>query len=63
MKPGRLKAGPCHLSYIEIGEETTNLEEGLLDAQLFTLRITDNHFANIIHFLTTRMALEGCVSQ
>jgi len=32
MKPGRLNVGPYHLSLIEIGEEPTNLEEGLLDA-------------------------------
>ena len=34
VKPGRLNAGPDHLSHIETGEEPTNLEEGLPDAQL-----------------------------
>ena len=28
-------------------------EEGLLDAQLFMVHVVDNHFADIIHFLTT----------
>jgi len=63
MKLGCLKAGPDHLLHIEIGEEPTNLEEGLLDAQLFVLRMADNHFAEIIHFLTTGTTLEGYTSQ
>eukprot|EP00253_Pinus_taeda_P004038 PITA_04038 len=50
---------PDHLSCIETGEDPTNLEEGLPDAQLFVVRVADKHFADIIHFLTTRMALEG----
>lgn len=29
VKPGRLNVGSDHLSWIEIGEEPTNLEEGL----------------------------------
>jgi len=40
-----------HLSLIETGEEPTNLEEGLPDAHLFVVRVTNNHFADIIHFL------------
>lgn len=31
LKPGRLNVRPDHLSQNEIGEEPTNLEEGLLD--------------------------------
>jgi len=50
-----LNARPDHLSRIEIGEEPTNLEEGLLDMQLFTVRVADNYFVDIIHFLTTGM--------
>ena len=52
VKPGRLNAGPEHLSRIETGEEPTNLEKGLPDAQLFAVRIADGHFKDIIHFLT-----------
>ena len=32
VKPGRLNAGPYHLSRIETGEEPNNIEEGLPDA-------------------------------
>ena len=39
MKPGRLNAGPNHLSCIEIGEDPTNLEEGFPDAQLFIVHV------------------------
>lgn len=63
MKPGRLNAGHDHLLRIETGEEPNNLEEGLLDAQLFTVRVANNHFVNIIQFLTMGMAPEGYTSQ
>eukprot|EP00253_Pinus_taeda_P031345 PITA_31345 len=53
---GRLNVGLDHLSRIETGEEPTNLEEGLPDAQLFAVRVTDRHFEDIIHFLTTGIA-------
>ena len=56
VKPGCLNAGPNHLSRIETGEEPTNLEEGLPDAQLFAVHIPYRHFKDIIHFLTTRTA-------
>eukprot|EP00253_Pinus_taeda_P017205 PITA_17205 len=62
VKPGRLNIGPDHLSWIETGEESTNLEEGLLDAQLFAVRVADNHFVDIIHFITTGMAPKGYTS-
>jgi len=39
------------------------LEERLPNAQLFVVRIADNHFADIIHFLTMRIAPEGYTSQ
>lgn len=48
MKPGWLNAALDHLSHIEIGEEPTNLEEGLSDVQLFAVHIADNHFLDII---------------
>ena len=62
VKPGRLNARPDHLSWIETGEEPNNLEEGLPDAHIFAVRVADNHFADIIHFLTTGMTLEGYTS-
>lgn len=54
-----MNAGPEHLSWIEIGEEPTNLEEGIPDAQLFSMRITNEHFEDIIHFLKKETSLEG----
>ena len=56
IKPGRLNGGPDHLSHIDTGEEPTNLDEGLPDAQLFTIKLVDAHFADIIEFLTTGVA-------
>lgn len=53
---------PDHLSRIETGEEPTNLEEGLLDAQLFSVCVANNHFADIIHFLTIGTNPEGIES-
>jgi len=35
------------------------LEEGLPDTYLFVVCIVDGYFEDIIHFLTTRTALEG----
>eukprot|EP00253_Pinus_taeda_P022643 PITA_22643 len=46
-----------------VREEPTNLEQGLPDAQLFAVGVADNHFADIIHFLTMRMAPKGYTSQ
>ena len=59
VKLGRLNAGPDHLSRIETSEEPTNLEDGLLDAQLYAVRVADGDFEDIIHFLTTRTMPQG----
>ena len=56
VKPRRLNVGPDQLSRIENWEEPTTLEEGLPYAQLFSIKVVDEHFAKIIHFLTTGMA-------
>eukprot|EP00253_Pinus_taeda_P014337 PITA_14337 len=51
------------MSRIEIGEEPINLEDRLPDAYLFALHIADNHFVDIIHFLTMGTTLEVYTSQ
>lgn len=53
VKPRHLNTGLDHLSQIEMGEEPTNLEEGLHDAKIFAVRVMDRHFEDIINFLTT----------
>lgn len=59
----RLNVGPDHLSQIENGEEPTNIDEGLLDAQLFPVRVASEHFAENIQFLSTGIAPEGYMTQ
>lgn len=56
VKPGRLNARLDHLSRLETGEEPTNIEDNILDAHLFAIRIVDDPFTNIIQFLTIGMA-------
>jgi hypothetical protein len=56
VNPGRLNAGPDHLSRITNGEEPSNLEDNFPDAQLFSVQIADEYFADIIEFLSTRFA-------
>ena len=63
VNPGRLSAGPNHLSRIEIDEEPTNLDEGLLDAQLFFVHVLDYHFADIIQLMTIGTTPKGYSTQ
>jgi hypothetical protein len=56
VKPGRMNKGPDHLSRLEHGEEPTNLEDTLSDAQMLAIRNIDDHFAEIVQFLSTGMA-------
>jgi hypothetical protein len=56
VKPGKLNVGPDHLSRIAHGEEPMNLEENFPDANLFSVHIVDDYFADIIGFLSTGMA-------
>lgn len=58
VKPRRLNAAPDHLLHIETGEEPTNLEEGLPNAQPLAVYVAYGHFEDIIHFLTIGTALE-----
>ena len=44
VKPGKLNLGPDHLSRLELGEEPTSLDEGLPDAQLFSIQMVDDYF-------------------
>jgi len=41
VKPGKLNVGPDHLSWLGLGEAGGNLDENLLDAQLFFIRMVD----------------------
>jgi hypothetical protein len=56
VKPGRMNKGPDHLSRLEHGEEPTSLEDALSDAQLLAIRNIDDHFTEIVQFLSTGMA-------
>jgi hypothetical protein len=56
VKPGRMNKGPNHLSRLEHGEEPTSLEDTLLDAQLLAIRNIDDHFTEIVQFLSIGMA-------
>ena len=58
VKLGRLNAGLDHLSRIETGEEPTNIEDGLPNAQLFRVDMVDDHYSTIIHFLVTGVSPE-----
>jgi hypothetical protein len=48
VKPGKLNVGLDHLSWVTNGEEPTRLEDNFLDAQLFSVQITNDHFTEII---------------
>jgi hypothetical protein len=41
VEPGKLNAGPDHLSRVTNREEPTNLEDNFPDAQLFSVQIVD----------------------
>jgi hypothetical protein len=56
VKPWRMNKGPDHLSKLEHGEELTSLEDALPDAQLLANRKIDDHFAEIVQFLSIGMA-------
>jgi hypothetical protein len=56
VKPRRMNNGPDHLSRLEHGEEPSSLEDTMSDAQLLDIRNIDEHFAEIVQFLSTGMA-------
>ena len=47
------------MSILESGEEPVNLDDSLLDTQLFAITMLDDQYKDIIHFLSTEYALEG----
>jgi hypothetical protein len=51
-----MNKGLDHLSRLEHGEEPTSLEDTLSDAQLLAIRKIDEHFAEIVQFLSIGMA-------
>jgi hypothetical protein len=56
VKPGRMNKGPDHFSRLEHGGDPTSLEDTLPDAQLLAIRRVDDHFTEIVQFLSTGMA-------
>jgi hypothetical protein len=56
VKPGRMNKGPDHLSRLEHGEEPTSLEDTLPNAQFLTIWNMDDHFTDIVQFLSIGMA-------
>jgi hypothetical protein len=56
VKTGRMNKGPDHLSRLEHGKEPANMEDTLPNAQLLSIRKTDDHFTDIVQFMSTGMA-------
>jgi hypothetical protein len=52
-----MNKGPDHLSKLENGEEPTSLEDTLPDEKFLAIRKVDDHFDEIVQFLSTGMAL------
>jgi hypothetical protein len=50
-----MNKGPDHKSRLEHGKEPNSLEDTLLDAQFLSIRKMDDHFIDIVQFLSTRM--------
>jgi len=59
----RLNVGSDHLSRIKNGKYPTYIDEGLPNVQPFSIGVVDDHFGDIIHFLSTDVALEGHTTQ
>ena len=51
-----MNKGPDHLSRLEHGEEPNSLEDTLPDAQLLAITNIDDHFSDIVQFLSIGMA-------
>ena len=59
VKSDQLNSRPNHLSRLKSGEEPVNIDDSLPDAQLFVITMFDDHYKDIIHFLSTIYAPEG----
>ena len=55
VKEGKMNVGPDNLWRVTNGEEPTNLEDNLPDAQLFSVQVVDEYFVDIIEYLSTRV--------
>jgi hypothetical protein len=51
-----MNKGPDHLSRLEHGEEPTSLEDTQRDAKLLSIKKVDDHFVEIVQFLSIGMA-------
>jgi hypothetical protein len=56
VNPRRMNKGPDHLLRLEHGEELTSLEDTLPDEKLLAIRKDDEHFTEIVQFLSIGMA-------
>jgi hypothetical protein len=56
VKPKKLNVGLDHLSRILTGEDVGNVDYNFPDAQLFTVRMVDDYFTNIVEFLNKGVA-------
>jgi hypothetical protein len=52
VKPGRLNVGPDHLLRITNGKEHKKLEDNFPNAQLFSVQVTNEYFAEIIEYFS-----------
>jgi len=52
----RLNVGPHHIFKRETQEEPTSLEDSMPDTQIFSIKVVDDDFADIIQFLSTGMS-------
>lgn len=57
MKPSKLNVGLDYLSRIDSSEEGGNMDDNLPDAQLFSIRMVDYHFGDIIQFPSIGVSL------
>jgi hypothetical protein len=57
VKPRRMNKRPDHLSRLEHGDEPTSLYDTLPDAYLLAIKKVDDHFVEIVQFLSTRVTL------
>jgi hypothetical protein len=56
VKLGRMNKGPDHISRLEHGEEPTSLDDTLSDALFLAIKKFDDHFADIVQFVSIGMA-------